>query len=128
MGEARLRSIVAFKGNRKTIEFLLSRDGQCESQTFFDALDASDKRKLDVLFEMMGQNGEIKNKEKFKKIEGSDGIFEFKSFQIRLLCFFAGGGRLIICKGLRKKTDRHKRSDIEFAEKCRLDFLKEDSG
>ena len=67
----------------------------------------------------------ISNPEKFKKLEGSDGIFEFKSFQIRLLCFWAPGAgrRLIVCMGLIKKRDKHSKSDVETAQTLRRAFL-----
>ena len=62
---------------------------------------------------------------KFKKLEGSDGIFEFKSFQIRLLCFFASNGRVVIVRGLTKKSNKHSPQDIAYAEQRRKKFLGE---
>jgi len=47
---------------------------------FYDNLDKTDKAKINKLFEVLGDHGKISNKEKFKKIEGTD-FFEFKNFQ-----------------------------------------------
>lgn len=113
-------------GAKKSIE-LLSDDDDSSPEKFVTGLNAKDRKKVDALFELMGERGVISNKEKFKKLEGSDGIFEFKSFQIRLLCFFHGR-RVIICRGLIKKKDRHDKSDISYAESCRKKFLGEQLG
>ncbi|MBV8215842.1 MAG: type II toxin-antitoxin system RelE/ParE family toxin, partial [Verrucomicrobia bacterium] len=47
-----------------------------------------------------------RNETKFKKVEGSNGIFEFKSYQMRLYCFFDGGDLIICTNGAVKKRDR----------------------
>lgn len=117
---------IAYQGAQKCIELLCTDDGVSQVQEFLDALDSSDRRKVDTLFELMGERGRISNDQKFKKLEGSNGIFEFKSFQIRLLCFYAPGGRLIICRALRKKKDKHDKADISFAEACKERFNGED--
>ena len=115
----------AYKGPLKTIEYLVADDGSCAVEAFVEALERGDRKKVDVLFEMMGLKGRISNKEKFKKLEGSDNIWEFKSFQIRLLCFMAPGNKVIICRAQIKKKARHDRADIEFAEACRKKYLGE---
>lgn len=116
---------VAYTGTKRTIELLCDDDGSCPVGDFLEGLDPRDLRKVDVLFDLMGSKGQISNKEKFKKLEGSDGIFEFKSFQVRLLCFFAPNGRVIVCRGLVKKSDKHSNQDITFAEQRRKKFLGE---
>ena len=105
-----------YQGSKKSIVLLL--DAEDDVEGFLNALDSSDRKKLRVLFERMGDFGVLHNREKFKKLEGSDGIFEFKSFQLRLLCFFVGD-RVVICRGLLKKKDKHDKVDIAYAEACR---------
>ncbi len=116
---------IAYTGTKRTIELLCNDDGSCPVGDFLDSLSQADRRKVDVLFELYGEKGQISNKEKFKKLEGSDGIFEFKAFQIRLLCFFAPNGRVVICRALRKKADKHASADINYAEQRRRNFLGE---
>lgn len=116
------KSVAVYRGSKLTIELLLKADGSSPVGDFLDSLAASDRKKVDTLFELMGEKGRITNDQKFKKLEGSDKIFEFKSFQVRLLCFFAGSGRLVVCRGLIKKRDRHDKQDIQFAESCRAQF------
>lgn len=121
-GSDQPQTVAAYRGSKFSIELLLKGDGSSPVGEFLEALSTSDRKKVDALFNLMGEKGRITNNEKFKKIEGSEKIFEFKSFQVRLLCFFAGSGRLVICRGLIKKKDRHDKQDIQFAEECREKF------
>lgn len=117
-----MQTKAAYVGAHKSIELYVEPDGSCPVETFLDALSSSDRRKVDALFEKMGEHGRISNEQKFKKLEGSKEIWEFKSFQIRLLCFHVPGKRLIVCRGVVKKRDKHTASDIGFAEGCRKKF------
>lgn len=108
-----------YKGNHFCIELLVLDDQSCPVGDFLDALSESDRRKIDVLFERLATHGSISNKEKFKKIEGTTKLFEFKSYQIRLICFFASNKRVVICHALIKKKDKHSPKDLEHAEGLR---------
>jgi phage-related protein len=63
----------------------------------------------------MGENGAISNSEKFKKLEGTDGLFEFKSFQVRIICFMTSNKKVVLCHGVIKKKDKHAKSDLNIA-------------
>lgn len=115
-----------YEGPRGSVALLVLPDGSSPADDYFQSLSSMDKQKLGVLFERFGHCGAISNKTKFKKLEGSDGIFEFKSFQIRLLCFFAPGSRpaqLIITNGVTKKDGKHDRETIRRAERLKSNFL-----
>lgn len=121
-GDRCLATRVAYKGSQKTVEFLCDEEGMGEVRDFVDSLGKADRVKVDALVEMLAERGRISNVEKFKKLEETDGIFELKSFQIRLLGFWAPGNRFIVCRGVKKKRDKHNPADIEFAEKCKKKF------
>ena len=81
-----------YPGSRITVKCLELSDGSCPVGLFLDALADSDRTKVDVLFEYLGDHyPQFRNAEKFKSVENSDKIFAFKSFQIRILGFFAPG-------------------------------------
>ena len=88
-----------------------------------DALNPSDRTKLDTLFEYLGDQDRITNPEKFKKVKGSDGIFAFKSFQVRLLGFHAPGGEFWLAHAIVKKDNKLKTRDISKAEEIRNWFF-----
>jgi hypothetical protein len=101
------RLIHAVSGARVGIEAVVLADGSCPAEVFLDALGPADAAKLMALFDLFVRRfPQPMSREKFKKIEGTAGLFEFKSFQIRLPCFFRPGGRLLLTHGLIKKADR----------------------
>ena len=67
--------------------------------------------------------GRFLNREMFKPVEGTDGVFEFKAFQLRLFCFYAPGARLLLAFGVIKQQDRHSRKDVRRAQDLRNEFL-----
>lgn len=107
------------KGTKRTIHSVIFADGSSPAVEFLDPLTDDKRRKLDTLFERMGDHGELRNKEKFKKVEDSDGLFEFKSHQIRVLCFFGTDNGVYLLLGLIKKSDKLKKSEVERAEEYR---------
>lgn len=112
-----------FQGTRFGIHVLVLDDNKSPVGDFLAALEPSDRRKVDVLFELLAEKGVISNSEHFKKIEGTD-LFEFKRFQIRLICFYTSDKKVVVCHAVKKKKDKHKPSDLDYAEKLRKSFLK----
>lgn len=117
-----LRTESEHKGNSFSIEVLVLDDGSSPVREFLSSLEQSQRRKIDVLFELLATRGKITNDEKFKKIEGTQ-LFEFKSHQIRLICFFTKDKRVVLCHGLFKKKDKHKPNDLGHAENLRKALL-----
>ena len=59
-----------------------------------------------ALFQRLAEVGRIENRERFKSLgPRGRGLWEFKSFQIRILGDFRPGRRLLLAHGLRKKSD-----------------------
>lgn len=120
------RTILIYRGHRLSIEAACLASGGAPAEEFLDSLGDSDAAKMQALFALVGdQYPQVFNREKFKRVEGSDKIFELKSFQIRVLCFFVPGGRLILTHGLVKKKDRLDPADITRAETIRAWFFEE---
>jgi mRNA-degrading endonuclease RelE of RelBE toxin-antitoxin system len=112
-----------YTGRHYTIRCLELADGTCPVGEFLDALDPKERRKLDVLFEMLGEQGKISNREKFKRLVDSENIWEFKSFQIRILCFFDRNRVVLLAHPTRKKTNKLSKEDIKRAEDRRRWYL-----
>jgi len=108
-----------YVGLKFTIQCLALADGSVPVGEFLDALDARDRRKLDVLFEMLGDLGRISNDTIFKKLAGCEEIWEFKSFQIRIYCFFTPDRHVMLTNAVIKKQDKASRADLERAEERR---------
>jgi hypothetical protein len=87
---------------------------------FFQGLSPGDQAKVTALFQRLADTGRIVNDEKFKNLGGRAGsegrqLYEFKSFQIRLIGDFRPGKRFIVAEGVRKKKDDLPKSAIQRA-------------
>ena len=100
---------------------ILLQDGSCPAEDFLGSLQERDYKRLLSLLERTAQSGLPRNSQKFKKLEGA--IFEFKSYQDRLLCFFLPGQVVVATHGVKKKRERASRTEIDRAKRLRGDFL-----
>jgi len=102
--------------------------GRCPAGRFLDdELTEDERTKVDVIFQWLGDHGQLRNVTKFKKVTGTD-LWEIKSGQIRIFCFWSPGSRLILAFGVRKKTNRHRTKDIARATRMRAEFLNQIQG
>jgi len=114
---------LAFHGKMFRIAFARDRDGAYPAEEFFDQLAIADKAKMDQLFRILGDNEKHSNPKKFGDL--GDGLYEFKSFQIRMPFAYAKDerGLILITHGFWKKRDKAPPSEIARARR----ILKEDA-
>ena len=95
-----------------TVAFATEKSGACPAGKFFDALDLLDKAKLMALFRIAGDRGRFHNPEKFGDLGG--GLFEFKSFQIRMPFAYPKNERgvIVVTHGFLKKKPRTPKEEI----------------
>lgn len=108
MGEAE-----ATKGPWGRVIWATDAAGKMPARDFFLSQSQSDKAKLMALFKRIADMGQIRNREKFKRVAAD--LWEFKSHQLRFLGDFRPGGIFVIAHGLRKKQDQLRTEDIEKA-------------
>jgi phage-related protein len=104
------------QGEKADIYVYVDSGGQQLAADFIDQLDESDQKKVLQLLRRFAQKGEIHNREKFRLEEKP--IYAFKSFQIRILCFFlpdAAKRTIVLTHGLKKKQDKLSRSELDKA-------------
>lgn len=99
----------------------LEEGGTCRAEQYIKNLGEGDKKKLIALLERTADHGPPSNRQKFRKVEGD--LYEFKSYQDRLLCFFQPSRVIVLTHGFRKQTNRIMRSEIERAERLRRQYL-----
>jgi len=107
------------RGRWGAVVFAVLKDGSSPGKDFFSGLDVRDQTKLLALFRLFADSGKIMNREKFKKIDSD--LFEFKSFQIRMFCLIESG-RVVITHGAIKKRDDLSKSDIQRAERIKIEY------
>lgn len=106
---------IARKGKVFTIAYARDREGSYPGEQFFNALSLADKAKLMKLFEILGDHGKHSNEQKFGDL--GDGLYEFKSFQIRMPFAYSSHekGVVLITHGFIKKRDKAPPAEIERA-------------
>jgi len=114
---------ITYRGSRFTIAYARNREGRFPAQEFFNALERSDQQKLLALFKMLGDLGRFTNPQKFGDL--GNGLFELKSFQIRIPYAYAPSkkGWILLTHGFLKKKDKTPVSEITRARK----ILQEDA-
>lgn len=102
-------------GGMYTIAFARMRSGESPGAEFFDKLLAKDKARIDHCFRLMADHVRIANDEKYGVLD--KGLFEFKSFQIRMPFAYARHerGLIIVTHGFIKKRDRAPSEEIRRA-------------
>ena len=58
------------------------------------------------------------------EIEATDNLFEFKDYQTRFIGCFVPGREFLLAHGLTKKSDLHRKSDLEKAEQILADHIR----
>jgi len=113
---------IVYAGSKRSIEYAILANGKMPAREFFYGLSERDQNGLIVLFKLFGDFGEIRNRERFKRIEGTD-FFEFKRFQTRFICFMQPGGKVILTHGFTKKRDKISPEEIRKAYRIKEEHL-----
>ncbi len=110
------------EGEIFTIEALVSLNGGALAIDFLDSLTDKEQAQLSALFQRLADTGKIWNEQKFKHLEGCEGLFEFKADENRVFCFFYVGKKVILTHGFRKKKQKTPKEEIQRALKLKAEF------
>ena len=106
-------------------EFYETEEGKKPAKDFMLSQNPKMKAKLFGLVSILEQYGN-QLREPYSKPLG-DGIFELRAKVgtdiSRVLYFLYNEGRIVLTQGIVKKTKKTPPSEIEYAKKCRKDFL-----
>lgn len=112
---------VVYEGQEFVIEWYHDAKGKSQAAEYFEELDDDQKIQLLKLVKLIGDMGEIQNKQKFRN-EG-DKIFAFKPKPERFLCFFTEGSKVIITNAFVKKQDKLPQTEKDRALRYKADYL-----
>ena len=120
-----------YEGSRFNLYALVTDDGECSVVSFLESLTPADRKQIEALLTFTSIHGPPRNEEKSRKIEGAENLYEFKSFQDRILYFYdgrdeGGVGRIVMVNGFKHKDKRARRVDraqLERAESLRGEYL-----
>lgn len=95
---------------------------------FYQNQAAEVQKKIDYVFDMVRFELWVPIKF-FKKLEGTDGIYEIRVItsqkSIRFLCFMEEGRLLLLTNAFVKKTQKTPRQEIRLAEQLKSKYYKE---
>jgi|688.fasta_scaffold170127_3 hypothetical protein len=114
------KEYIAYEGEAFTIEWYYNQKGQSIALEYYQSLSKEDRIKVLRLFQLMGNIGEIKDKNKFNS-EG-DKIYAFKPQPHRFLCFFIPGKKIVVTNAFYKKQQKLPKKEKERALNCKEDY------
>lgn len=103
-------------GRNADIYDYIDHRGNSPVEEFIENLSTSDRGKLAALIGLFGDFGEIRNREKF--VLEKKPIFAFKSFRVRICCFFipnAARRSIVLTHGFIKKRNDMPKEELERA-------------
>jgi len=104
----------------------MTNENRCPVREFIDNLEKKDQQKVMALLVRLADHGMLGNEQKFRKLEGKGaGLWEFKSFQARILCFFDRERLVILTHGFVKKSNATPAVEIEKAVRLRKEYLED---
>ena len=116
-----MKATIVYRGKQYDISSVI-HSGKSQVKEFIDGLPQSEQKKIVALLRRTADHGILSNEEKFRKLD--HGIWEFKSFQVRLLCFFERNHLIVLTHGFKKKQDRTPKNEIERAVRIREELRK----
>jgi phage-related protein len=119
-----MSSRIAYNGQIFTIEFYVTEDDKNPVEEWLEDSDQAIQKKFAALLMRLGDTGKIWNEQKFKHLEGSEKIYEFKPGKGRVLCFFFIDKKVILTNAFLKKSQKTPKAEIELAEKRRAEYIK----
>jgi len=132
----RLETPPVCRGEYFDVYFLVLDNGSVPAREFLERMEnqggkrARQVQRLKATMELRANlpPGKFMSAERFKPVEGINGIFEFKAHQLRVYCFYAPGRRIVLQFGVIKKKDKHRPADLNEAEALRTRFLTQPQG
>jgi len=112
---------IVLEGILRTIRYALCTNGRKPAKEFVESLDRKKQIQLRVLLEKMANAGKIVNLQKFRHLRKK--IYEFKSGQIRILCFQEGRA-WVLTHGFIKKQNKTPHREIDKAEAIMYEHLR----
>jgi phage-related protein len=107
---------ILHNGAQADISCYVDSHGRALAMDFIEGLSEGDQKKIVRLLQEFAARGEIRNREKFRLEEKP--IYAFKSFQIRILCFFLPRTEkksVVLTHGFKKKQDSMPPSELQKA-------------
>ena len=113
---------VFYRGEKFQIEFYFTHQGEMPAKEYFDASDRQTKVKLLAQVKYLAENGRLFDEAKFRLVDKTEKIFEFKPKEERFFNFFWEEKKIIITNAYRKKGQKVDKRELERAINIKRDY------
>lgn len=112
-----MESRIAASGGWGTVVWAVDKSGKSPVRDYFRRLKASDRAKIQAVFNRLANFGRVQSQERFKKLGERNGfaLWEVKSFQYRFIGTFSPTREFVVAHGLQKKQNQHRVRDLDIA-------------
>jgi phage-related protein len=111
---------------KRQVKFFTTQEGKCPVIEFLDSLSGRVVKKITWVLSLV-EDLEIIPKKYYKKLKGSDSIYECRidmdGNTYRILGFFHGQNYVILTNGFMKKTKKTPKSEIDIAERRKTEYI-----
>lgn len=117
--------LIPIKDGRKCALFALGLGKRCAVFSFLERIAKSNVKESDKIWALIDDvkdNGPKRNVERCRKLADTDGIWELKTTQVRVLFFFDGASMIICTNGFLKKTRKTPAGEIDRAERLKRQY------
>lgn len=114
---------IIYQGQKFQIEFYFTAAGEIPAKEYLEELSLEVKVKLAALVKYLAEHGKIFDITKFRMVNATAKIFEFKPLSYRFFTFFCEGKKIIITNGYRKKSQKVSGRDLERAISIKKDYI-----
>ncbi len=112
---------IVYRGDSFQAEYAQTTGGSLPALDYVESLKDRERAAVLALVKRLCDAGQIRNREQFKKVEGS-AFFEFKKFQIRVICYFREGRRVVLTHGFTKKSEKLDKAEIGRAYRIQREY------
>jgi phage-related protein len=112
--------IIFCNGKKFEVQCAVQQNGISQSYEFLTGLPNPLKAKITAIIKRYAEVGIIREDTKFKKLEGN--LWEFKSFQTRVIMYHCARGVIALTNGFIKKTKRTPQSEIDRANRIKAEY------
>lgn len=123
MAVPRKEEYVFYRGQKFQVEFYFTESGRMPARDYLEDTPLEIKAKLAALVAYIAECGRFFDITKFRMVDSSEKIYEFKPLGHRFFNFFYDGGKIIITNGYVKKSQRVSDKDLERAKGLKRDYI-----
>lgn len=113
---------IFYKGKKFQVEFYYTAAGRLPAKEQFEKVELRAQVKLAALVKRIAEEGMLFDITKFRNVDKTEKIYEFKPLEYRFFNFFYHGSKIIITNAYRKQSQKLDKRELAKAIAMKLDY------